>query len=80
VDFAVHSVGAVKLSKSFGVYFTRQLPRRLRTRRKSNPRKPKLSPRPRSTIRLFSSLTSTCRAANSTPPYNAVRSDFPSTV
>ena len=37
----------------------------LRMRRKSNPRKPKLSPRPRSTIRLFSSLTSTCRAANS---------------
>src|SRR5215470_4976426 len=34
-------------------------------RRKSNPRKPKLSPRLRSTIRLFSSLTSTCRATNS---------------
>src|SRR5262245_7035324 len=34
-------------------------------RRKSNPRKPKLSPRLRSTIRLFSSLTSTPRAANS---------------
>src|SRR5215469_2526134 len=33
--------------------------------RKSNPRKPKLSPRLRSTIRLFSSLTSTCRATNS---------------
>ena len=38
---------------------------------KSNPRKPKLSPR--STIRLFSSLTSTCRAAKfalSTPRCN----------
>jgi hypothetical protein len=30
-------------------------------------RKPKLSPRPRSTIRLFSSLISTCRSANSSP-------------
>src|SRR4029453_18205388 len=39
--------------------------RRLRMQRKSNPRKPKLSPRLRSTIRLFSSLISTCRAANS---------------
>src|SRR3977135_379819 len=34
-------------------------------RRKSKPRKPKLSPRPRSTFRLFSSLISTCSSANS---------------
>src|SRR5215831_3834484 len=34
-------------------------------RRKSNPRYPKLSPRLRSTIRLFSSLTSTRRATSS---------------
>src|SRR5262249_30537697 len=41
-------------------------------RRKSNPRKPKLSPRLRSTIRLFSSLTSTCSAANSSRrPFSA---------
>src|SRR5258707_12908707 len=38
---------------------------RLRTRRKSKPRKPKLSPRPRATFRLFSSLISTCSLANS---------------
>ena len=31
----------------------------------ANPRKLKLPPRPRSTIRLFASLISTCRAANS---------------
>src|SRR5437764_9589161 len=31
----------------------------------SNPRKPKFSPRSRSTLRLFSSLISTCRLANS---------------
>src|SRR5215831_11317626 len=39
--------------------------RRLRIRRNSNPRNPKLSPRSRSTLRLFSSFTSTCSSANS---------------
>src|SRR5580704_16404226 len=50
---------------SLGVYCAHHTPRRLRTRRKSKPRKPKLSPRPRSTFRLFSSLISTCSSANS---------------
>src|SRR5215475_15197320 len=50
---------------SLGVYCAHHAPRRLRTRRKSKPRKPKLSPRPRSTFRLFSSLISTCSLANS---------------
>src|SRR6266478_3756555 len=50
---------------SLGVYCAHHTPRRLRTRRKSKPRKPKLSPRPRSTFRLFSSLISTCSLANS---------------
>src|SRR5215471_4299381 len=40
-------------------------PRRLRTRRNSNPRNPKPSPCCRSTLRLFSSFTSTCSLANS---------------
>jgi hypothetical protein len=40
-------------------------PRRLRIRRNSNPRNPKLSPCWRSTLRLFSSFTSTCSLANS---------------
>lgn len=40
-------------------------PARLRTRRNSNPRKPKLSPLVRSTILVFSSFTSTCSVANS---------------
>src|SRR5712671_2445659 len=44
---------------SLGVYCAHHTPRRPRTRRKSKPRKPKLSPRPRSTFRLFSSLIST---------------------
>jgi hypothetical protein len=40
-------------------------PRRLRIRRKSKPRNPKRSPCVRSTRRVFSSLTSTWSAANS---------------
>jgi hypothetical protein len=47
------------------VYCARHTPRRERTRRKSHPRKPKLSPRRRSTIRLFSSFISTSSLANS---------------
>src|SRR6266850_3386281 len=40
-------------------------PRRLRVRRNSNPRNPKLPLCCRSTLRLFSSFTSTCSLANS---------------
>ncbi len=43
----------------------RHRPARLRTRRKSKPRNPNLSPRARSTVRLFSSLIWTCSLANS---------------
>src|SRR5215510_8693817 len=49
----------------FGISSGIHRPRRLRTRRNSNPRNPKLSPRSRSTTRLFSSFTSTCSLANS---------------
>jgi len=43
---------------SFGMANANQRPDRLRTRRMSKPRKPKLPPLTRSTARLFSSLTS----------------------
>ncbi len=49
----------------FGVRNGIHRPRRLRTRRNSNPRNPKLSPCVRSTLRLFSSFTSTSSLANS---------------
>ena len=50
---------------NLGAYCGRHRPARLRTRRKSKPRNPKLSPRVRSTVRLFSSLICTCSLANS---------------
>ena len=40
-----------------GLYWGRHTPRRLRTRRNSNPRNPKLSPFAKSTVRLLSSPT-----------------------